>query len=94
MFANLVYICIASVIDPHLLARLQAMVDTLVQTRALQEQLNQARGDHRQQSTRSNGSFSAEVDVVETFDANEVSFFMNPLFFPHPLSATFRSTYR
>lgn len=60
-----------NVIDPHLLARLQAMVDTLVQTRALQEQLNQARGDHRQQSTRSNGSFPAEVDVVENFDTNE-----------------------
>ncbi|THD24570.1 Protein SCAF8 [Fasciola hepatica] len=61
-----------NVIDPHLLARLQAMVDTLIQTRALQEQLNQARGDHRQHSTRSNGSFPADVNVVDAFDGGEV----------------------
>ncbi|GAA50438.1 protein SCAF8, partial [Clonorchis sinensis] len=54
-----------SVIDPSFLARLQAMVDTLAQTRALQERLNQGRIDTQQHQSLVSGHSGSFVGQAE-----------------------------
>ncbi|KAF8571161.1 hypothetical protein P879_01200 [Paragonimus westermani] len=100
----LVHFCslsIDSVIDPNFLARLQAMVDTLAQTRALQEELNQGRMEYTQPkqqpfvSTRSNGSLvvpAEDADSSSGHNMQEDTPWNHRLGSHHPIALELRTT--